>query len=85
MLFVSGALGGALIDIYTHGPRLLQDSGVYAVNRSAVYQIINIYGIKMAGVFMMSLGTIWLRTECAPLACDDDLRPCAAAAHRHRI
>ncbi|MEZ4609145.1 MAG: hypothetical protein R2838_02620 [Caldilineaceae bacterium] len=34
MLFVSGALGGALIDIYTHSPRLLQDSGVYAVNRA---------------------------------------------------
>jgi len=27
-----------------------------------VYDIINVYAIRMAGVFMLSLGTIWLRT-----------------------
>ena len=28
-----------------------------------IYQVLNIYAIRMAGVFMISLGTIWLRTE----------------------
>jgi hypothetical protein len=66
MLFVSAALAGGLISVYSRNPELLQNTGIYAVNRAAVYQIINIYGIKMAGVFMMSLGTIWLRTQIMP-------------------
>ena len=37
-------------------------SGVYTYSRAVVYNIINIYAIRMAGVFMISLGTIWLRT-----------------------
>jgi DNA-binding NarL/FixJ family response regulator len=28
----------------------------------AEYQVINVYAIRMAGVFMFSLGAIWLRT-----------------------
>ena len=27
-----------------------------------MYHVINVYAIRMAGVFMISLGTIWLRT-----------------------
>ena len=27
-----------------------------------VYQVLNLYAIRMAGVFMITLGTIWLRT-----------------------
>ena len=66
MLFVSAALAGGLVSVYSRNSELLQNSGIYAVNRAAVYQITNIYGIKMAGVFMMSLGTIWLRTQIMP-------------------
>jgi hypothetical protein len=29
-------------------------------------QIFNIYALRMAGVFMISLGTIWLRTGVMP-------------------
>jgi hypothetical protein len=29
---------------------------------AAVYNIFNIYAVRMAGVFMISLATIWLRT-----------------------
>lgn len=65
MLFVSGALGGGLLSIYSLDPDLLRDD-VYAVNRAAVDQIIHVYGIKMAGVFMISLGTIWMRTQIMP-------------------
>ena len=29
-------------------------------------QLSNVYALRMAGVFMLSLGTIWLRTELVP-------------------
>jgi hypothetical protein len=38
------------------------EGGVYTYSRAVMYNIINIYSIRMAGVFMISLGTIWLRT-----------------------
>ena len=41
---------------------LLVESGVFLYARSVVYQVLNLYAIRMAGVFMISLGTIWLRT-----------------------
>jgi hypothetical protein len=41
---------------------------VLLFGRAAMYQTMNIYAIKMAGVFMMSLSTIWLRTGVMPRA-----------------
>ncbi len=35
---------------------------MYAYSRTVTYNLINIYALRMAGVFMISLGTIWLRT-----------------------
>jgi hypothetical protein len=35
---------------------------VFIYGRAVMYAIINVYAIRMAGVFMISLGTIWLRT-----------------------
>ncbi len=66
MIFVSAAMAGGLLTAYSANAELLLETGTYAVNRAAIYQITNIYGIKMAGVFMMSLGTIWLRTQIMP-------------------
>ena len=31
-----------------------------------IYTITNVYAIRMAGVFMLSLGTIWARTGTMP-------------------
>lgn len=31
-----------------------------------MYTIMNVYAIRMAGVFMLSLGTLWLRTRVMP-------------------
>jgi hypothetical protein len=42
------------------------DSGVYTFARTVMYRITNIYAIKMAGVFMISLATIWVRTRVMP-------------------
>ena len=34
--------------------------------RAIMYTITNVYGVRMAGVFMISLGTIWIRTHVMP-------------------
>jgi hypothetical protein len=66
MIFVSAALAGGLLTAYSADAELLLETGTYAIHRAAIYQITNIYGIKMAGVFMISLATIWLRTQIMP-------------------
>jgi hypothetical protein len=62
MNFVGAALAGGLLSSYALEKGTLLDSGVYSYNRAVMYNITNIYAIRMAGVFMISLGTIWLRT-----------------------
>jgi hypothetical protein len=42
------------------------ESGLYTFGRQVVYQIANVYGMRMAGVFMISLGTVWVRTRTMP-------------------
>jgi hypothetical protein len=66
MVFISSALAGAMLISYANAPQQLIDSGVYAYGRAVMYQITNIYAIRMAGVFMVSLGTIALRTGVMP-------------------
>ena len=62
MTFVGVALAGGLLASYAIEKTALLGSGVYTYNRAVVYNLISIYAIRMAGVFMISLGTIWLRT-----------------------
>lgn len=62
MTFVGAALAGGLLSSYGTASSAVVDSGVYTYSRAVMYQILNVYGIRMAGVFMMSLGTIWIRT-----------------------
>ena len=31
-----------------------------------MYQFASVYALRMAGVFMISVGTIWLRTQLMP-------------------
>lgn len=60
--FVGAALAGGMLSSYSIISDILIESGVYSFGRAVMYQILNIYGIRMEGVFMISLGTIWLRT-----------------------
>lgn len=62
MIFFGAALAGGLLSSYTAAPDTIVASGVFSYGRSIMYQVINVYAIRMAGVFMISLGTIWLRT-----------------------
>jgi len=41
-------------------------SGVVTFGRTIMYTITNVYGVRMAGVFMISLATIWMRTRVMP-------------------
>ena len=68
MTFVSAAIAASLISIYTAGPYALLETPTYAFNRILMYEVTNVYGMRMAGVFMLSLGTIWIRTKIMPRA-----------------
>ena len=66
MTFASAALAGGALATYAVEPSRLIDSGVYTFVREATYRINNVFAVKMAGVFMISLGTIWVRTRVMP-------------------
>jgi hypothetical protein len=66
MLFASAALAGGILTMYGASPDLLIQSGIYTFGRMVTYELMNVYTLKMAGVFMMSLSTLTLRTGIAP-------------------
>jgi hypothetical protein len=61
LTFVGAAISGGLLASYAAAPGALDES-VLTFGREVIYQVINIYAVRMAGVFMISLGAIWLRT-----------------------
>jgi hypothetical protein len=63
LTFVSAALAAGLLTSHALEPDKLIDSGVYTFSRAVMYRITNVYAIRMAGVFMISLGTISVRTR----------------------
>jgi len=66
MIFTSAALAGGLIRVLTNAPEILVNTASYALGRAQIYQTMNVYGIKMAGVFMFSTSTLLLQTGIAP-------------------
>jgi len=66
MLFVAGAMSAGVIMEYHTMPNRLVESGIYAFGRAAVYQLINVYAVKMAGVFMISTSMIAIRIRIFP-------------------
>ena len=66
MLFTSAAVAGGILSEYALAPDAMDESGVITFGRSIIYTITNVYAIRMAGVFMLSLGTIWVRTRAMP-------------------
>ena len=66
MTFGASAIAGGILVSYSLDPGLLSQSVAYKLSRAVMYQISNGYGIRMAGVFMISLGTIWFRTQIMP-------------------
>jgi hypothetical protein len=66
MLFASAAVAGGLINAYGASPSTLIQSGIYTFGRTVTYEIMNVYAMKMAGVFMVSSSTLGLRTGIFP-------------------
>ena len=66
MLFASAATAGGVLRMYGATPGMLTDSGMYAYGRAVTYEIMNVYTMKMAGVFMITTCTLSLRTGIIP-------------------
>jgi hypothetical protein len=66
MLFTSAAIAGGVISLYGVSPGALVNSNVYTFGRVISYEIMTVYTMKMAGVFMISTCTLSLRTGIFP-------------------
>jgi hypothetical protein len=66
MLFASAAVAGGIMMVYGATPGKLMDSGIYSFGRTVGYQFINVYAMKMAGVFMITTCTLSIRTGIFP-------------------
>ena len=62
MLFMSAAMVGGIIIAYSADPTRLLGSPTFTSARAIAYEVMNIYAIKMAGVFMVVTSTLALRT-----------------------
>jgi hypothetical protein len=66
MIFVFSTVSGGLIMAYGEIPGKSMDSGTYALARTVAYELVNVYALRMAGVFMMSTCTLGLRIGMFP-------------------
>lgn len=66
MLFVLAAVVGAIILTFAADPRDAMSAATFHFARTLTYNVVNIYMIKMAGVFMMSTSTVIIYTDIAP-------------------
>ena len=62
MLFASAATGGGIIIAYAAKPAELLGSATFTFARAVTYEIMNLYAVKMAAVFMISTSTLAIRT-----------------------
>jgi hypothetical protein len=65
LTFVAAALAGGLLATSALVPGLA-GSSLYTFDRLVIFQITSVYALRMSAVFMISLGTIWLRTGTMP-------------------
>lgn len=66
MLFVSAAIAGGILLAYEAKPTGLLDSATFTFARAATYEIMNLYAMKMAGVFMITASTLVIRIGFSP-------------------
>lgn len=65
LVFVSTAIAGGILTT-AEGHAAQEYAASIRFGRSIMLQVANVYALRMAGVFMISLGTIWLRTGLMP-------------------
>lgn len=66
MLFMAAALIGSILLVHESSPSRADAPEIFRFARVAAYEILNIYAIKMAGVFMVVTSTLGLRTGFIP-------------------
>ena len=66
MLFASAAAIGAILVVFTTQPNEMLNSATLHVARAFAYNLVNVYAIKMACVFMISTSTVAISTGMAP-------------------
>ena len=66
MMFVAAAIAGGIIASYAIDPGILEKSGAIVFGRAIMYTISKVYAVRMAGVFMIALATLWMRTGVMP-------------------
>jgi len=66
MLFVAAAMVGAILLAFKADPQALINSATFRFARATAYSIVNVYLIKMAGVFLVTTSTVALATQFAP-------------------
>jgi MFS family permease len=66
MLFVAGAIAAGIVMGFGIMPDRQVESGVYTFGRAAVYQLVSVYAMKMAAVFMISTSTVAMRIQIFP-------------------
>jgi hypothetical protein len=66
MVFASMSIAGGLLATARADLAVDAERGLAAFGRAVMLQISNVYALRMAGVFMLSLGTVWFRTGLMP-------------------
>ena len=66
LLFVWGGTAGALFGTLTIATVLPIDNDIFVFGFAFMNEIISNYALRMAGVYMFSIGTIWTRTGGMP-------------------
>jgi hypothetical protein len=66
MTFASASIAGGILALYEFDPDLVLESGVFVFSRAMIYKFNSVYAIRMSGMFMFVLGTIWIRTQVMP-------------------
>lgn len=66
MTFASSAATGGLLIAYEATPEKFIDSGTYTFARTLGYELVNVYALRMAGVFMLSACTLAIRIGIFP-------------------
>jgi hypothetical protein len=66
MLFASAAVAGGILIAFGKSATAPISSDTYAFARAITFVILNTYAIKMAGVFMISTCTLFVRTGVTP-------------------
>ena len=66
MLFTAAAIIGAILIAFAMEPQELMGSATFHFARAAAYNLVNVYMIKMASVFMITTSTVAIYTGIAP-------------------